>query len=245
MSLEISIHAPRAGCDTSTKPGCVPARVFQSTHPVRGATFQGPAADCGQRDFNPRTPCGVRLIFSQRKSTHFAISIHAPRAGCDSLSGLCLYLGISHFNPRTPCGVRRVVHQTDHETDEFQSTHPVRGATGRDRGGGQAGGDFNPRTPCGVRLDAVKDAWERAKDFNPRTPCGVRRLPNAWQFGMPTDFNPRTPCGVRPLRPDLSDAEIKISIHAPRAGCDGIRHGADGRVHQISIHAPRAGCDII
>ena len=34
----------------------------------------------------------------------------------------------------------------------------------------------------------------------------------------------------------------KISIHAPRAGCDAIGIQA-ARIEAISIHAPRAGCD--
>ena len=103
-------------------------RTFQSTHPLRGATpdvvrqkakrlisIHAPLAGCdrrrracvGQRrDFNPRTPCGVRLYGSVAppppasfQSTHplrgatmdaeqlrriWRISIHAPLAGCDS-----------------------------------------------------------------------------------------------------------------------------------------------------------------
>ena len=80
---EISIHAPRAGCDEF---GVVPVAEelkFQSTHPVRGATLKN-------------TPAFRSLC----------ISIHAPRAGCD----VCQTLGNS-------------------ECRQFQSTHPVRGAT--------------------------------------------------------------------------------------------------------------------
>ena len=56
---EISIHAPHAGCDL----GFV----------LELITVQ---------DFNPRTPCGVRLLSSYRSRRY------------------------RHFNPRTPCGVR-------------------------------------------------------------------------------------------------------------------------------------------
>ena len=81
---DISIHAPREGCDGW-------ASVSTSSTP----------------DFNPRTPRGVRP-----RSFHFtfardSISIHAPREGCDwatvSRSGMA-----SYFNPRTPRGVRRI-----------------------------------------------------------------------------------------------------------------------------------------
>jgi len=34
-------------------------------------------------DFNPRTPCGVRLISGDHPLKAFIISIHAPHAGCD------------------------------------------------------------------------------------------------------------------------------------------------------------------
>ena len=147
----ISIHAPRAGCDDSETGGLYKTSLFQSTHPVRGATITSTGVLARQGHFNPRTPCGVRrilvasvlnlIIFQSThpvrgatakrllawlkqwlfQSTHpvrgatgavvhiFAevrISIHAPRAGCDSqpmesLTGLSC-----DFNPRTPCGVR-------------------------------------------------------------------------------------------------------------------------------------------
>ena len=166
----ISIHAPRAGCDLQnrrsrsgliyfnprTPCGVRPAitalyssqQVFQSTHPVRGATppcartsiartisihapragcdvnfgflvvqpvisIHAPRAGCDaakiipnniRQDFNPRTPCGVRLRNAQQRSGH-SISIHAPRAGCDDPE-LDTFARTLNFNPRTPCGVR-------------------------------------------------------------------------------------------------------------------------------------------
>jgi len=102
--------------------------IFQSTHPIRGATptlfrfkftdlisIHAPHAGCDPqkpyhfaffKDFNPRTPCGVRpngntvkIKIFKFQSTHpmrgatpenqyfgfdFGfISIHAPHAGCD------------------------------------------------------------------------------------------------------------------------------------------------------------------
>ena len=55
-------------------------------------------------------------------------------------------------------------------------------------------------------------------------------------------FNPRTPCGVRLIVRPLLQKRIDISIHAPRAGCDTLRH-THTTMLIISIHAPRAGCD--
>ena len=56
-------------------------------------------------------------------------------------------------------------------------------------------------------------------------------------------FNPRTPCGVRQFRPMLPPLRIRISIHAPHAGCDYFRWHVCGDIPSISIHAPHAGCD--
>ena len=100
------------------------------------------------------------------------ISIHAPRAGCDVKSlASCAYS--FYFNPRTPCGVRRRVYSSISQRKIFQSTHPVRGATGSAR---------RRQVRSGISIHA------------PRAGCD-----NAWRYitRRQTDFNPRTPCGVR------------------------------------------------
>ena len=123
--------------------------IFQSTRPLRGAT---PAADVApvrhgisihaplagrdrrsQRQpqtllhFNPRAPCGARLVAVGPLLAGYFISIHAPLAGRDSditrLPG-----GGSDFNPRAPCGARLEVICAE------------RGLR-----------YFNPRAPCGAR----------------------------------------------------------------------------------------------
>ena len=81
--------------------------LFQSTHPVRGAT-----------------------IFAIFASVRRVISIHAPRAGCDMQSEL-MQTSPCYFNPRTPCGVRLWILFANSSPRGFQSTHPVRGATNK------------------------------------------------------------------------------------------------------------------
>ena len=127
----------------------------------------------GFTNFNPRTPCGVRLgrpykylYTTEFQSTHPLrgatvscalmrstqwISIHAPLAGCD-------------WNRGRSCPQGRI----------FQSTHPLRGATCCTDFAFKTDKDFNPRTPCGVRRKD-KGIWTGMKYFNPRTPCGVRQ----------------------------------------------------------------------
>ena len=168
----ISIHAPRAGCDsavTSVPPiltyfnprtpcGVRPADAVVSTSDF---PYFNPRTPCGVRppyrttlctacNFNPRTPCGVRQVPAAGARRVVAISIHAPRAGCDVADGAHrIQRGISIHAPRAGCdGIRQGRHLT---VGQFQSTHPVRGATGCLAALCKVCFNFNPRTPCGVR----------------------------------------------------------------------------------------------
>ena len=237
--ISISIHAPRAGCDRFDCLDMKLYSVFQSTHPVRGATCGYPAWTCESCDFNPRTPCGVRrhivaniIRCIQFQSTH-------PVRGATCVPQV-RQVRVRNFNPRTPCGVRRRLLLISISCK-----------------------NFNPRTPCGVRRRLLLISIS-CKNFNPRTPCGVR-LKNSMILiphqifqsthpvrgatilcyrykGKYKDFNPRTPCGVRRFTAACNACAVHISIHAPRAGCDYLAARHCQR-HLISIHAPRAGCD--
>ena len=103
----ISIHAPREGCDQAMLDLIIEAKRFQSTHPARGATHG--------------------LL---RSLVQISISIHAPREGCDGSISLRY----------TTCF-------------RFQSTHPARGATWLCRRKRSLPWHFNPRTPRGVRQE--------------------------------------------------------------------------------------------
>ena len=123
-----------------------------------------------------------------------------------------------YFNPRTPCGVRPGAEHRRHLRDEFQSTHPLRGATER-----------------------YFYYTRRHIHFNPRTPCGVRLLSSV-SFANKLKFQ-----STHPLRGATSMSygeytETVISIHAPLAGCDWTRCNPFAAA-AISIHAPLAGCD--
>ena len=89
----ISIHAPREGCDDTPDVWAADAWQFQSTHPARGATGLAGAAIPDCKNFNPRTPRGVRLPPRSLTSPH-----------------------LRYFNPRTPRGVRQ---QTLPKSREF------------------------------------------------------------------------------------------------------------------------------
>ena len=119
----ISIHAPREGCDSPKINAPFSPLRFQSTHPVRGATI--PKGDKGDRgEFQSTHPvrgatfttinqiCSVFIsIHAPREGCdcreHHAISvrpdisIHAPREGCDP-SARRKMVTLTDFNPRTP-----------------------------------------------------------------------------------------------------------------------------------------------
>ena len=79
--------------------------LFQSTLPLRGATWDVP-----------------RYILSED------ISIHAPLTGSDS-HAFRLTSSSRNFNPRSPYGERLQGHENLPQIAEFQSTLPLRGAT--------------------------------------------------------------------------------------------------------------------
>ena len=148
--LRVSIHAPREGCDS---PSCVvgttltlfqfthpgrgatlrdipfPVRfVFQFTHPGRGATIVTRLVFFSPFGFNSRTPGGVRPRRETRSIFSIAVSIHAPREGCDKYEN-AHYTDrqVSIHAPREGCDITSVALRGRRES-------------------------FNSRTPGGVRL---------------------------------------------------------------------------------------------
>ena len=78
----ISIHAARVGCDKDK---------------IKNGT--------SRKDFNPRSPSGLRLKIGSLKALRMVISIHAARVGCDIFI-LCIRKRKRYFNPRSPSGLR-------------------------------------------------------------------------------------------------------------------------------------------
>ena len=147
----ISIHAPREGCDSLRRKEPNHPSIFQSTHPVRGATRPHPAFQHRPRIsiHAPREGCDPLSPFTiewgvEFQSTHpvrgatvvgavvfgdVLISIHAPREGCDLVPSGAQSRGlvISIHAPREGCDPSMPAGTAP--LAKFQSTHPVRGAT--------------------------------------------------------------------------------------------------------------------
>ena len=168
----ISIHAPRAGRDLAQNGTNMAIMQFQSTRPMRGATRSILRSSSRPINFNPRAPCGAR-----------------PRSWT-SMTRRC------DFNPRAPCGARQLIRFPDRYPNAFQSTRPMRGATGGVPAAAHLRPDFNPRAPCGARL-----AQDHRVGFfsliNPRAPCGARPRQDLRGHLCGLHFNPRAPCGAR------------------------------------------------
>ena len=169
---------------------------FQSTHPLRGATSAFRTQQSSDFGFQSTHPLQGATAQNRPHSPRFRISIHAPLAGCDH--ALALNRGLrSYFNPRTPCGVRLITRLGVGQHTGFQSTHPLRGATGDIVQLFAEHFPFQSTHPLRGATRAEKHRPVYDQNFNPRTPCGVRPT-MMFTFPFSKHFNPRTPCGVRP-----------------------------------------------
>ena len=123
------------------------------------------------------------------------------------------------FNPRAPCGARPISDRILCAVSGFQSTRPLRGATGEQKW----------RVPCCIISIHAPLA---GRDYYQKH-CKLQRR----------NFNPRAPCGARPVHVRRNDHRKPISIHAPLAGRDMHAVVKDAPHNAISIHAPLAGRD--
>ena len=122
---------------------------------------------------------------------------------------------------------------------EFQSTHPLRGATRHQRSDHRQRPISIHAPLAGCDVIGIVTIGQPG-DFNPRTPCGVRPQ-HQTRNPIVLYFNPRTPCGVRPGQAAVNGTQELISIHAPLAGCDrGLRAARDAYRH----FNPRTPCGV-
>ena len=125
-------------------------------------------------NFNPRSPCGERLVLRRAKSS------------------------IRDFNPRSPCGERLCAVSVPRPGEIFQSALPLRGATTRRHRQDTGDTDFNPRSPCGERPASIRSCVS-ALVFQSALPLRGATEERRNRFALDKNFNPRSPCGERPL----------------------------------------------
>ena len=131
---------------------CLDNGKFQSTSPVWRTTNRHEREYACREYFNPRPPCGGRLLKGIKRGKVECISIHVPRVEDDQSSRYhkCLLL-------------------------RFQSTSPVWRTTVYDGTFFDCSFDFNPRPPCGGRRLSIL-LHLSVCHFNPRPPCGGRHI---------------------------------------------------------------------
>ena len=123
----VSIHAPREGCDFSWAEWTPNTTLFQSTHPVRGATSQFPYGRFIP-EFQSTHPVRGATLLPQTHAGILTVSIHAPREGCDDKGAEKPFAStVSIHAPREGCDFCTALGLAN--DNAFQSTHPVRGAT--------------------------------------------------------------------------------------------------------------------
>ena len=125
-SALISIHAPLAGRDFFFGFRILPAPLFQSTRPLRGATISF-VGSCVSTSISIHAPLAGRdkRVADAATSTDVFQSTRPLRGATKMTEKEFLE---RYFNPRAPCGARR---------------------QGTDNGARRS--NFNPRAPCGAR----------------------------------------------------------------------------------------------
>ncbi len=196
--------------------------LFQSTRPIRGATTYHHGSGKLRCYFNPRAPYGARR--SVYYVYYVSMGYFNPRApyGARRLS-TCALLSIPDFNPRAPYGARRQrpgrpgradfisIHAPHTGRDnprkrhkanpkQFQSTRPIRGATG--------------------------GAWyidREHRTFQSTRPIRGATEDTIYQLKAEGHISIHAPHTGRDILPALGGCLlVHISIHAPHTGRDSV-----------------------
>mgnify|MGYP002745897190 CR=1 FL=1 len=193
----VSIHAPREGCDVSFPFRHLTPQKFQFTHPGRGATH---LRTSGQRlfpCFNSRTPGGVRRCSALSNCYTKSVSIHAPREGCD-FSG-------DAFRRRY---------------DEFQFTHPGRGATPPPSTAPTSSSKFQFTHPGRGATEFHSKAHAQGQTFQFTHPGRGATIGEYTHLTDSLVFQFTHPGRGATVWFTCISRRCRVSIHAPREGCD-------------------------
>ena len=235
--------------------------MFRSARPVRGATSDGRRAQADYGGFDPRAPCGARLLLFAPAIICVPVSIRAPRAGRDIAIGSRGHEA-ARFDPRAPCGARLVIDLDIRHGLQVSIRAPRAGRDRHFRGHGLRGDyGFDPRAPCGARPRPYVQRGS-VPGFDPRAPCGARPVdpagvhPLIWfrsarpvrgatqqhqrAFRDTTCFDPRAPCGARRIVRTRCWPRI-VSIRAPRAGRDSATSASATSLREFRSARPVRG----
>ena len=128
-------------------------KLFQSTHPARGATNQGRQTLQPAAPFQSTHPARGRLCVGAQYCPVRPFQSTHPARGATFTPFLFQVPG--NFNPRTPRGCDQGLQQRLWLWLLFQSTHPARGATTSGRAYRALTTKFQSTHPARVRLSSV------------------------------------------------------------------------------------------
>ena len=152
--------------------------LFQSTCPLRGTTVPLEPCGCLSAYFNPRAPCGARLVHQR-----------------------CTCQVLAHFNPRAPCGARPCRGRIAYAFGIFQSTCPLRGTTKKRKHNARKNA-ISIHVPLAGHDTITFASGTSARIFQSTCPLRGTTVPDVIFFYRPDYFNPRAPCGARRAKPN-------------------------------------------
>ena len=142
---------------------------FQPTRPLRGATTRRAGHGRPRKDFNPRAPCGARLLRVVAWMYLFKFQPTRPLRGATTLTATDFFLEL-----------------------RFQPTRPLRGATVTSFPLIMMLLNFNPRAPCGARQQKCTNHYAHFCDNRQISDAFAQ---NAACQGILLLFDAGKPCG--------------------------------------------------
>ena len=213
----ISIHAPRTGSDADLDGHLPSGGDFNPRSPHGERRSQRLWKEYTTCNFNPRSPHGERRHKPGAPLRDSSISIHAPRTGSDFACSQPVFRHvISIHAPRTGSDFPAL----SPRPSAWISIHAPR--TGSDQPSCRPRRSWHSISIHAPRTGS--DKWTAFMSpprgyFNPRSPHGERPVGESVTFTV-TQFQSTLPARGATGRDPLVQAELAISIHAPRTGSD-------------------------
>ena len=229
---------PLRGATLDECPGYLPFP-FQSTLPLRGATQTFLTLIRSITYFNPRSPYGERLWFHALDFGLFAISIHAPLTGSDFCETGARWL-VAEFQSTLPLRGATGQRHKFSNPEKFQSTLPLRGATA---GMPLKLWHYNISIHAPLTGSDLCNLCPNTScnNFNPRSPYGERQNSSGCQ-SLRFLFQSTLPLRERPVSVSTPKRVKDFNPRSPY-GERRLFLGLPMIRFLISIHAPLTGSD--
>ena len=232
-----------------------------NSHAPCGARHRDAEREERQRHFNSHAPCGARHVDDYIEADSAEdFNSHAP---CGARRGVPAKARQGrNFNSHAPCGARHNYTDSVYNTDTFQLTRPLRGAT--------EDGDvtvptvgISTHTPLAGRDISYLRQWNvvfisthtplAGRDLKPpsprprpristHTPLAGRDLCGGLRSSQQDDFNSHAPCGARQLLLPSLFPSFKFQLTRPLRGATAYLEEYARHI-MISTHTPLAGRD--